>query len=222
MLAEVDHLVKTFAPKQISFGDDTLSLDGRYFDELCTHLANSNFPVRFGGKTRIDLIDSTRLRLMQKAGFREISFGIETNDEVQLKNLNKGPVFHSIGRLKDIVREASDLGFRANLNFILGIPGETSASLKKKADFIISHCSIPNVVPLLGFLTPHWGSELYTRTTDLGLKIIDSNLDHYNHLQPVCVPESLGPDAHKELIEAFNNISEATNSELYNPILGGA
>lgn len=221
VILEIDRLVKIFTPQMISFGDDTLSLDSGYFDKLCNDMANRCLSVRFGGKTRIDLIDSARLNLMLKAGFREISFGIETNDEMQLRTLNKGPIFHSLGRVEDLLREASDLGFRVNLNFILGVPGETFDSLKKKADFIIKHCSISNIVPLLGFLTPHWGSELHKCATKLGIKIIDENLDHYNHLQPVCVPDSLGGNGLHLLIETYNTISQATSSEFYNPLLEG-
>lgn len=219
VVGEIEQLVNTFSPSQISFGDDTLSIDRCFFKELCQELSSKNFPVHFGGKTRIDLIDYASIDSMYNAGFREVSFGIESNDEHQLAILNKKNVFSALAHIDDILDYASKLGFRINLNFILGTPGETMASLEKKASFIIKHCFAPNIVPLLGFFTPHRGTRLYENVTIMGMKIIDYNYDHYNHLQPVCLPSSLGPDGLALLKHTYNHISKETNSVKYNPLL---
>lgn len=220
VIREIGQLVNLFAPSQISFGDDTLSLDKAFFKRLCEELQDRQFPVHFGGKTRIDLIDVDYLDLMHKAGFRELSFGIESNDEHQLTILNKQGILSTLANIEDILRYASQLGFRINLNFILGTPGETADSLNNKASFIKQLCSFPNVIPLLGFFTPHRGSRIYENVDAMGIRIVDHNYDHYNHLQPVCLPESLGTAGLKLLKQTYNYISEETDSIKYNPLLG--
>lgn len=219
VLREIDQIVNIFSAPQISFGDDTLSLDKDYFKKLCEELSKKNFPVHFGGKTRIDLIDFDCLDLMYMAGFRELSFGIESNDERQLATLKKRNIFSALKNLDDVLGYATKLGFRINLNFILGTPEETAESLESKASFIIKHCSLPNIIPLLGFFTPHRGTRLYENANVLGLKIIDHNYDHYNHLQPVCLPDSLGLDGIEILKQTYNYVSKETSSVKYNPLL---
>lgn len=221
VLKEIETIVNLFSPSQISFGDDTLSLDKVYFKKLCEALSHEKFPVNFGGKTRIDLIDYEYLEVMHKAGFRELSFGIESNDAQQLKTLNKFGILHALENIDNILEHATDLGFRINLNFILGTPGETLESLDSKALFIIKLCSFPNIIPLLGFFTPHRGTKLYENTNKVGVKIIDNNYDHYNHLQPVCLPDSLGSNGLDLLKKTYNFISKETGSVKYNPFLEG-
>jgi radical SAM superfamily enzyme YgiQ (UPF0313 family) len=219
VLKEIEQLVNIFSPTQISFGDDTLSIDSLFFKELCHELSHRNFPVYFGGKTRIDLINYSSLDDMYHAGFRELSFGIESNDEQQLAILNKKSIFSALSQIDSILGYAYKLGIRINLNFILGTPGETVDSLEKKAAFIIRNCFAPHVVPLLGFLTPHRGTRLYNNVRRMGIEIIDENYDHYNHLQPVCLPSSLGSDGLALLKDTYNYIAKKTNSIKYNPLL---
>jgi radical SAM superfamily enzyme YgiQ (UPF0313 family) len=102
---------------------------------------------------------------------------------------------------------------------MLGVPGETQSSLDKKVKFIINLCDHENKIPLLGFLTPHPGTYIAKNIEKLSLVIIDNNFSNYTHLQPVCVPKTLGANAKKILIDAFNYISVNTNSEKYNPII---
>ena len=222
IILEIEQITNLFSPRQISFGDDTLSLDKKFFEKLCRELAKRQLPIKFGGKTRIDLIDRAYLEMMHDAGFKEISFGIESNDENQLKSLNKGGVFQSLAKLNETLTYASELDFRINLNFILGAPGETVSSLSKKADFIIDHCCSTNIVPLLGFLTPHRGTALYNSIINghEPIKIFDYDFDHYNHLQPVCIPYSLGDRGIEKLIDTYNKISSQTHSTKYNPLIG--
>lgn len=223
VLHEIDRLVSLFEPHQISFGDDTLDLKSDFYRELLTALSHRQFPVKFGGKTRIDLADADTISLLKDAGFSELSFGVESNDKIQLKQLNKGSIAPALDRLRSTLQAASDEGFRINLNFILGTIGETTTTLRKKADFIIEHCApkIKNVIPLLAFLTPHPGTRLCNNAERLGLTIIDNNFDHYNHLQPVCLPRSLGVKGRSQLIETYNYIAQETGTEQYNPLLEG-
>jgi radical SAM superfamily enzyme YgiQ (UPF0313 family) len=218
VITEIEQLVTLFQPTQISFGDDTLALDGSYFRNLCKRLAAEQLPVTFGGKTRIDIITIEYLKIMYDAGFREISFGVESNHSEQLALLNKKLQNNSIQHINKILDAAQKLGIRVNLNFILGTPGETINTLKDKTDFIVKHCSSPNIIPLLSFITPHWGSNLFHYISKLGIKIVDNDLDHYNHLFPVCFPETLGENGILILKQTYNDISVGTYSESYNPL----
>ena len=216
---EIKKLVELFNPIKISFGDDALSIDKIFFENLCYELKNRSFPVNFGGKTRIDSITFNQLELMAEAGFNEISFGVESNIPTQLKGLGKTLIIPALENLNNLLSAATNLGFRINLNFILGTIGETEETLVDKARFIIKHCSKSNIIPLLGFLTPHRGTKLFCEKEKLGLILTDDDFDHYNHLQPVCYPSSLGRNGLKILKEAYNLITIETNSQIFNPIL---
>ena len=219
VIAEIENIINIFNPKQISFGDDTLCLNATYFEKLCIELSKHRYNVKFGGKIRLDLINRKLFKLMSEAGFIELSFGVESNDSQQLDILNKGSIFRSLNKIDDVLKLSMDYGVRINMNFILGMPGETIDSLCSKTDFIIEKCKHPNVIPLLGFLTPHPGTIVHANLNALKLRVIDSNLENYNHLVPVCVPESLGEMARSLLITSYNKISLETNSQEFNPLL---
>jgi radical SAM superfamily enzyme YgiQ (UPF0313 family) len=218
-LAEIANIVSIFKPAQISFGDDTLDLQSERVLFICNELIRNKFPVKFGCKTRLDMLGIDCLQLMYEAGFAEISIGVESNNEEQLQLLNKSTNLSSFKNLYAILLSAKQLNVRINLNFILGVPNETKETLQHKMDFIIDTCNKYNAIPLLSFITPHCGTSMQINHNTYGLKIVDSNNDNYTHLHPVCIPTSMGVNAIDILKETYNTISKATCSEIFNPLL---
>lgn len=219
VVSEIETIIRIYHPEKISFGDDTLSLNDENMVKTIELLQQKKLPVKFGAKTRADVLTEKHLKSLAIAGFNEISIGIESNIETQLNEFNKQVSIDDINRIDHILPVANALGFRINMNFILGTPGETNQSLENKIIFITRLCRSKMTIPLLSFLTPHPGSELYSNIRDLGLIMATDDFNEYNHLTPVCYPESLGDNGINLLKTAYNKISKATNSEIYNPLL---
>jgi len=103
---------------------------------------------------RIAKADYDMFSLMHKAGCRKVWLGVESLSEESLEKSGKGIK-------KDIiegkVKQALEAGLRVICWFILGLPGETEATLDEMVNFTEKYQIIPRpnyLIPLPG--TPYW------------------------------------------------------------------
>jgi radical SAM superfamily enzyme YgiQ (UPF0313 family) len=69
---------------------------------------------------------------MKEAGCRLLIVGFESGDPQILKNIKKGA---TVQRAHDFVKDCHDLGLVIHGDFILGLPGETKASIRNTIKF---------------------------------------------------------------------------------------
>ena len=69
---------------------------------------------------------------MSEAGCRLLIVGFESGDPQILKNIKKGA---TVERARDFARDCHKLGLMIHGDFILGLPGETEASIRNTINF---------------------------------------------------------------------------------------
>ena len=75
---------------------------------------------------RIDTITYEKLEIMKKYGVQRISINPQTFNEKTLKRVNR---YVDKNQFRDIYRKTKEMGFLINMDFIIGLPGETTEDI---------------------------------------------------------------------------------------------
>jgi radical SAM superfamily enzyme YgiQ (UPF0313 family) len=138
------------------FVDSTLTLKRSQVEEICHEIIKRKLnKITWEGWTRANLIDEKLLRLMKRAGFIRISFGIESGDPRILKLIKKEVKLEDIRKAYKLVEK---VGIEATCSVMIGHPGETRESIMKTIRFVRS---IPQVkYSPLSITVPYPGTEV--------------------------------------------------------------
>lgn len=129
------YLKKRFNVRHINIYDDLFTTNRKRVTALCDMLIRRPLKMNFNCIVRIGHIDDELLRLMKRSGFLQLSIGIESGDPQLIQEVKPGV---SIDAVREAVKSIQSHGLRAKGLFIMGLPGDTEASIKKTSDFIMS------------------------------------------------------------------------------------
>jgi hopanoid biosynthesis associated radical SAM protein HpnJ len=115
--------------KEFFFDDDTFNIQSARTIELCEKL--KPLGLTWSCNSRVTT-DYDTLKAMKEAGCRLLIVGFESGDPQILKNIKKGA---TVERARRFVRDCHDLGLVIHGDFILGLPGETKASIRNTIKF---------------------------------------------------------------------------------------
>ncbi len=156
VVAEISECIEKYGIEWFQFVDDTMTLKKDHILSICRTIIDQKLNVEWGCQTRIDLVDESLLKIMHKAGCREISFGVESGSErirsILRKTFNDNSVFSAFKLCRKV-------GIETTAFLLLGLPTETKEDMYKTvnfgkkidADYIEVHVS-----------TPFPGSDLFT------------------------------------------------------------
>jgi len=162
MYEHLRYLKDRYGLKHILFYDDQFTFNRRRVVDFCTMMIDRPLGMGFNCVVRAEHVDRELLTLMKKAGCWMISMGIETGDKELLAQHRKNP---DLDMLASRVRMIRDAGIRVKGLLMMGLPGETEASIRRSMDYVFS-------LPLNDFnvtkFTPFPGAPLYERIHELG------------------------------------------------------
>ena len=115
--------------KEFFFDDDTFNINGPRTIELCEKL--KPLGLTWSCTSRVTTSYET-LKAMKEAGCRLLIVGFESGDPQILKNIKKGA---TVERAREFTRDCHKLGLVIHGDFILGLPGETEASIRNTINF---------------------------------------------------------------------------------------
>jgi radical SAM superfamily enzyme YgiQ (UPF0313 family) len=121
-------LRQRYRVRHVTFYDDQFTMDRRRTVALCERLASRPLGMTFNCAVRSDHTDPELLRLMKRAGCWMISVGIESGDDALLAEHRQ---HMELDRLAESVRAIRRAGIRAKGLMIMGLPGETEASIRR-------------------------------------------------------------------------------------------
>jgi len=124
-----------FGVRHITLYDDLFTTNRQRVVELCTLLTDKPLGVQINCAVRVGHADDELLGVMKEAGFLQLSLGIETGDP-DLLRIHKPGV--DLEEIRDTVKRIQAKGLRAKGLFMMGLPGETEASVRKTSDFVLS------------------------------------------------------------------------------------
>ena len=158
----LQYLKDRFGIKHINFYDDQFTFNRQRVEDFTRMMIARPLGMTFNCAVRAEHIDRDLLDQMKAAGCWMISLGIETGDEDLLAQHRQNP---DLTMMADKIRQIKQAGIRTKGLLMMGLPGETEASIKKSMDYVFS-------LPLDDFnlskFTPFPGSPLYEKIYEFG------------------------------------------------------
>jgi radical SAM superfamily enzyme YgiQ (UPF0313 family) len=123
--------------------------------DLCKRILAEGLKIRWTCNSRVDYVDEEMLQLMGKAGCWLISWGIESGNEQILKHARKGAYPDKAERALRWARQAgiANWGY-----FIIGLPGESEATIRQTIDF---SKKLPLDIALFHVAAPYPGTPFF-------------------------------------------------------------
>jgi radical SAM superfamily enzyme YgiQ (UPF0313 family) len=173
--AECKYTLENFPGlKEIFFDDDTFNYQKARTIDLCKKLKPLNFTWSCTSRVTTDY---ETLKAMKDAGCRLLIVGYESGDQQILKNIKKGATIEMALRFTENCKK---LGLTIHGDFIIGLPGETPATIRKTIDFA-KRVDAETIQVSIAHAFP--GTELYEHGKQNGLINI-SMADDAGHQLP--------------------------------------
>jgi radical SAM superfamily enzyme YgiQ (UPF0313 family) len=169
---ELVYLRDHYGVSDFFFWSESFTIIKAAIKELCREIIRRNLDVRWVCNSRVDNVDEELLQLMKQAGCWMISYGIESGEQAVLDAIKKDI---TLDQVRHAIRLTRKVGFQIAGHFVLGLPGETPASLRKTYDFA---CSLDLDYAQFYCASPWPGSEFYTMAKREGW-LGSSNWDDY-------------------------------------------
>lgn len=131
----MEHLRRRFGVRHVNIYDDLFTLNRARISALCDLLTARPLGMRFNCAVRVGHVDEDLLRMLKDAGCLMVSLGIESADQGLLERHKAGVELEEV---RDTVARIKAAGLRVKGLFMMGLPGETEASIRTTSDFILS------------------------------------------------------------------------------------
>lgn len=122
---------------------------------LCKLMIEQKINIRWTCNSRVDYVDEEMLNLMGEAGCWLISWGIESGNEQILKHARKG-AYPEKAMLS--LSQARKAGIKNWGYFIIGLPGETEATIRETIEF---SKKLPLDIALFHVAAPYPGTPFF-------------------------------------------------------------
>ncbi len=178
------HLRRHFGIRHINIYDDLFTLNKPRIVELCRLLTAKPLGIQFNCAIRVGHADNDLLKLLKDAGCLMVSVGIESADPTLLKRHKSGITLEEV---RDTVDRVKACGLRVKGLFMMGLPGETEASIIATSKFVIS-LGLDDMN--MSKFTPFPGAPIWSTLSEEGT--FQENWKLMNCLNFVFVPKSIG------------------------------
>ena len=169
---EIKHIIESHNIKNFFLEDEQFFLDKERVKNICKKIINEKIKIKWAAMARTNLINNELLKIIKKAGCYRIDLGVESLNDITLKNIRKG-----INKKQtiDAIKKVKKAGLAVGVILMAGLPGDNTNSIrqsikilkKNKVDCLIMHTA-----------TPYIGTDFY----DLCKKkkwIINEDLNNY-------------------------------------------
>lgn len=175
VMREIDHLVKNYRIRQMTFFDDTFTLDMTRAHKICDMLIERDYGLDIQCSTRVDSLDEDLVKKMARSGFTWFSIGIESGNDRILKKIQKG---QAVTRCSEVLRSIAENSMAVYGNIILGYPEEDKRTMKDSLSFILNN---PVHLPQFNIFVPYPGTPIYEELVAKGVEI-PKNVNQYTDI----------------------------------------
>jgi radical SAM superfamily enzyme YgiQ (UPF0313 family) len=161
---------------QINIADDLFTANKSHCNAVCDEIIKRGLQLKWTSFARVDTISDAVLAKMKAAGCSAVSFGIESANPQILKTIKKGITLKQVEDAVYMCKRAEIMPFAS---FILGLPGETPATIKETMEF-------GNRLKKLGLsfgfhlLAPFPGTEVREYSERYGINILTDDWSQYH------------------------------------------
>ena len=124
--------LSTLGFHQINLADDLFTANVDHCLAVCNEILDRGLKIAWTSFARVDTVPRQVLEKMHQAGCTTISFGVESGSPEMLKRIKKGI---TVDQVVQAVTRCRDCGIDPHASFILGLPGETPATLAQTLAF---------------------------------------------------------------------------------------
>ncbi len=188
------YLRDKFGVRHVNIYDDLFTADKKRIMKLCEKLSRQPLGMNFNCAVRVGYTDDDLLKMLKSAGCLMVSLGIESADPEMLARHKSGV---SLDDVRDTVRRIQAANLRAKGLFMMGLPGETEASIKRTSDFIIA-LGLDDMN--MAKFTPFPGAPLWSMIREEGT--FDEDWRMMNCLNFVFIPR--GIESREKLDHLYN------------------
>ena len=182
-LDEIDELIQ-LGVKEIMEDSGTLPI-GSWLEEFCAGIIERGYnkKVKISCNMRLNAIKDPEIwKLMKKAGFRMILFGLESANQKTLDKINKNLKAEEIEPALKMCKAA---GLEPHITVMVGYPWETRKDTENTLSFVKKLFKKGYVDSLQATLAiPYPGTPLYKYCKDNNLLLTD-NYDRFDQREPV-------------------------------------
>jgi radical SAM superfamily enzyme YgiQ (UPF0313 family) len=195
MLEHLKVLRWRYGIRHVTFYDDIFTANRKRVEAFCDLMVSENPGVTFTCAVRANQIGEDLVRRLADAGCWQVSFGVESGDEEVLKNHRRASNLDDVRAKVALIKKH---GMRAKGLFIVGLPGETEASIMRTIDYA---CDVPFDEVNASKFTPFPGAPLYETVRTQGT--FHEDWPRMNLLNFVFVPSALTEQRLEELYRLF-------------------
>lgn len=168
---EAQYLIARYGIEFIRFVDDCITIDKKWFAELCMEL--KTLGLKWTVLSRADRIDPKLLKLMKKCGCQEIFFGFESGSDRMLKLMQKKI---TVAQNIKAVEMCKDAGIVCCAYMMFGFPGEDEKSVADTIAFL--EYANPNKSRITQFV-PIPQSDVWINRENYGIRVKRNYQDYW-------------------------------------------
>jgi anaerobic magnesium-protoporphyrin IX monomethyl ester cyclase len=132
---EMQHLVNDLGIEYILLRDPMFSLNQKRVLGICDEVVRRGLKFEWKCETRVDFLKEETLRAMAKAGCTGVNFGVESADVDIQKGVGRKPIEPE--QFRKTIALCRELGIDTFAFYIIGLPGDTLATVMKTIKFAI-------------------------------------------------------------------------------------
>ncbi len=161
---------------QINIADDLFTANKKHCTAVCDEIIKRGLELKWTSFARVDTISEDLLRKMKSAGCSGVSFGIESGNPEILRRIKKGITPEQVIEAVELCRRTD---ISAHGSFLLGLPGESAATLRETQVF---GQRLKKMGLIYGFhlLAPFLGTEIREKRDHYGIRILTDDWSQYH------------------------------------------
>ncbi|MBN1896583.1 MAG: cobalamin-dependent protein [Candidatus Aenigmarchaeota archaeon] len=160
VIDEIKHLVNDYGIKDVNFWDDLWGVNKEWVNNFCDAVERDKLDITWTCECRVNTVSPEILKIMKSAGCWAIFYGVESLDQDVLDAINKKT---NVDMIENAIRWTKDAGIEVRANFILALPRETPAKVRKMVGRLKR--LNPDYVKF-NVLTPYPGTRIYEEIKD--------------------------------------------------------
>ncbi|MCK5328195.1 MAG: radical SAM protein [Candidatus Latescibacteria bacterium] len=204
LVEEIGMLIEQVGVKEVF--DDTGTFPAgawiRKFSKLMIE-AGYHKRVRLGCNMRFGALNLEEYRLMRRAGFRMLLFGLESAHQETLERIRKN---NTVARIIDSCKKAKQAGLEPHLTIMFGYPWETKEQAEKTLElgkYLLKKGYADTMQATL--MVPYPGTPLFEECKEKGL-LRTLDWDRYDMREPV-METPLGDEEISEMTQGMYKVA---------------
>lgn len=170
VISEIEHITKKYNLTHLKIIDDNFFVDINRVRQVCEGMIQRNIDVTWDAECRCDyfndrILNDETLELAKRSGLVQLTLGIESGSTHTLELMKKGI---TLEQAEYAVEKCNEHGIIARSSFMLEVPGESMADIKKTIAFITKLREYPYFSCGVGTFRPYPKCELSTKLLEEG------------------------------------------------------